>query len=241
MQGVFRNIHLYFLPQCFSIFLFVYCYNSMTSLVVQYCQNFVSIPDQVTLTFSEQVISCHKRQALWPGLLGRFCLLDLTCPPSINLVAQGVLSVWSVWITYRRRMPSCLEWIDALSGVGCLVTLDRDLITGRFLVAPCMVGRSATGPDPVEADAQNCGDKARWLAKLSLTMLQTSECSCSANQPTQTPTIENFWLLHLPTKEDVHCQGARQVNQGKVYWTAFAPRWNWIGFSLRPELDKLQG
>ena len=27
------------------------------------------------------------------SLLGRFCLLDLTCPPSINLVAQGVLSV----------------------------------------------------------------------------------------------------------------------------------------------------
>ena len=40
-------------------------------------------------------------------------------------------------------MPSCLEWIDALSGVGGLVTLDRDLITGRFLVAPCMVGQLA--------------------------------------------------------------------------------------------------
>ena len=62
--GDFQKYPPLFSASIFHIFLFVYCYNSMTSLVVQYCQNFVSIPDQVTLTFSEQVISCHKRQAL---------------------------------------------------------------------------------------------------------------------------------------------------------------------------------
>ena len=64
--GGFQKYPPLFLASIFHIFLFVYCYNSMTmtSLVVQYCQNFVSIADQVTLTFSEQVISCHKRQAL---------------------------------------------------------------------------------------------------------------------------------------------------------------------------------
>ena len=79
--GGFQRCPPLFLSSIIHIFLFVYCYNSMTSLVVQYCQNFVSTADQVTRTFSEQLISCHKRQALWSGLLGRFGLQDLTCPP----------------------------------------------------------------------------------------------------------------------------------------------------------------
>ena len=79
--GGFQRCPPLFLASIFHVFLLVYCYNSMTtnSLIVQYCPNFVSTADQITLTFSEQVISCHKRQPLWHGPLGRICLLDTAC------------------------------------------------------------------------------------------------------------------------------------------------------------------
>ena len=164
-------------------------------------------------------------------LPNRSTCVEQFADPIISFAAASIpvtrVSMVGGWIWYSRDLGSAQ--LPNYPSIINKPVATRPYTSDKFMTEATSMGRSTTGPDPVEADAQNCGDKARWLAKLSLTMLQTSECSCSANQPTQTPTIDNFWLLHVPTKEDARCQGARQVNQGKVYWTTFAPRWNWIG------------